>query len=280
MGGLGNQLFQIFATIVYGMKSQNKFQFLELESLGSGSTTIRPTYWNSIFSKLKSNLKSFLIKELPQPLHIMGENDFTFNELNINEMINKNVLLFGYFQSYKYFEEYYDVIYRMLGLEKMKNQVLENIGIQKNNLKNCISMHFRIGDYKKIQHVHPLATQNYYQKALKFIQEKNPDTPYTIYYFCEDQDIEDVLPIIRELSLFYSLYRFEKGTNQLSDWEQLLFMSCCNHNIIANSTFSWWAAYFNSWEDKIVCYPSVWFGPSANHNTKDLCPDSWNKISV
>jgi hypothetical protein len=80
--------------------------------------------------------------------------------------------------------------------------------------------------------------------------------------------------------LFYSLYRFEKGTKQLSDWEQLLFMSCCNHNIIANSTFSWWAAYFNSWEDKIVCYPSVWFGPSANHNTMDLCPESWNKISV
>ena len=280
MGGLGNQLFQIFATIVYGMKSKNKFQFLELESLGSGCTTIRPTYWNSIFSNLKSNLKTFLIKELPQPIHIMGEKDFTFNELNVNEMINKDILLYGYFQSYKYFEEYYDVIYRILGLEKMKNLVLENIGIQKNNLKNCISMHFRIGDYKKIQHVHPLATQNYYQEALKFIQEKNPDTPYTIYYFCEDQDIEDVIPIIRELSLFYSLYRFEKGTKQLSDWEQLLFMSCCNHNIIANSTFSWWAAYFNSWEDKIVCYPSVWFGPSADHNTMDLCPESWNKISV
>ena len=280
MGGLGNQLFQIFATIVYGMKSKNKFQFLELESLGSGCTTIRPTYWNSIFSNLKSNLKPFLIKELPQPIHIMSEKDFTFNELNVNEMINKDILLHGYFQSYKYFEEYYDVIYRILGLEKMKNLVLENIGIQKNNLKNCISMHFRIGDYKKIQHVHPLATQNYYQEALKFIQEKNPDTPYTIYYFCEDQDIEDVIPIIRELSLFYSLYRFEKGTKQLSDWEQLLFMSCCNHNIIANSTFSWWAAYFNSWEDKIVCYPSVWFGPSANHNTMDLCPESWNKISV
>jgi hypothetical protein len=280
MGGLGNQLFQIFATIVYGMKSKNKFQFLELESLGSGCTTIRPTYWNSIFSNLKSNLKPFLIKELPQPIHIMSEKDFTFNELNVNEMINKDILLHGYFQSYKYFEEYYDVIYRILCLEKMKNLVLENIGIQKNNLKNCISMHFRIGDYKKIQHVHPLATQNYYQEALKFIQEKNPDTPYTIYYFCEDQDIEDVIPIIRELSLFYSLYRFEKGTKQLSDWEQLLFMSCCNHNIIANSTFSWWAAYFNSWEDKIVCYPSVWFGPSANHNTMDLCPESWNKISV
>lgn len=276
MGGLGNQLFQIFATIAYGMKSKNKFQFLDLESLGGGSTTIRPTYWNSFFS----NLKPFLIKELPQPIHIMREKEFTFNELNVNEMINEDVLIYGYFQSYKYFKEYYDLIYRMLGIEKMKNLLLENISIQKDNFKDCISMHFRIGDYKNIQNVHPLVTQNYYNDALKLIQEKNPDKYYTIYYFCEDQDIEDVIPIVRELSLFYSLYRFEKGTKHFSDWEQLLFMSCCNHNIIANSSFSWWAAYFNSWEDKIVCYPSVWFGESANHNTMDLCPEIWNKISV
>jgi hypothetical protein len=276
MGGLGNQLFQIFTTIVYSMKSKNKFQFLDLESLGSGSSTIRPTYWNTFFS----NLRPFLIKELPQPIHIIKEKDFTFNELNVNEMSNRDVLIYGYFQSYKYFEQYYDLIYRMLGIEKKKNLLLENIGIQKENLKNCISMHFRIGDYKKIQNYHPLATQNYYQGALNLIQEKNPYIPYTIYYFCEDQDIDDVIPIIRELSLFYSLYRFEKGTKELSDWEQLLFMSCCNHNIIANSSFSWWAAYFNSWEDKIVCYPSVWFGQSAGHNTSDLCPQSWNKISV
>jgi hypothetical protein len=71
-----------------------------------------------------------------------------------------------------------------------------------------------------------------------------------------------------------------RGDNTLADWEQLLLMSCCHHNIIANSTFSWWAAYFNSWKDKIVCYPSVWFGNIANHDTKDLCPEEWIKIQV
>lgn len=278
MGGLGNQLFQIFATIVYAIKSKNKFQFLNVETLGIPPTTIRPTYWNSFLS----NLKTFLIEELPQPIHVIREKDFTFNELPVNEMINTNVIIHGYFQSYKYFEEYYDLIYRMLGIEKKKTNLLSKLGFTNNILNNTISMHFRIGDYKKIQHVHPLATQNYYEKALTHIQNKNPDQSFTIYYFCEDDDIEDVTPVIRELSLIFSLYKFERGFKELEDWEQLLFMSCCHHNIIANSSFSWWAAYFNTWDDKIVCYPSIWFGPDINHDIKDLFPtlERWNLITL
>ena len=67
--------------------------------------------------------------------------------------------------------------------------------------------------------------------------------------------------------------------NYIQDWEQLLLMSLCNHNIIANSTFSWWGAYFNTNPGKIVCYPSVWFGSKCiNNSTRDLFPENWIKI--
>jgi hypothetical protein len=59
---------------------------------------------------------------MDQPIHVIREKEFPYNELPIYEMINKNILIYGYFQSYKYFEEYYEIIYRMLGIEKKKNE--------------------------------------------------------------------------------------------------------------------------------------------------------------
>jgi len=276
MGGLGNQLFQIFATISYAIKSKNKFVFLNVDKLGIPPTTIRPTYWNNFLS----NLKTFLIEDLPQPIHVIREKDFTYNELPVSEMINTNVIIHGYFQSYKYFQEHYDLICRMLGIEKKKTELLSKLGLNKDLFENICSMHFRIGDYKKIQHVHPLANYDYYEKALTYIQKEKSNETFTIYYFCEDDDIEDVLQIINTLSDKFPLYKFERGNNKLEDWEQMLLMSCCHHNIIANSSFSWWAAYFNTWEDKIVCYPSVWFGPDIGHDTKDLCPSTFEKVDL
>ena len=276
MGGLGNQSFQIFATISYAIKSKNRFHFLNLETLGGGSTTIRYTFWNTFLS----NLKPFLIKELPQNIQVIRENGFPYNELPVHQMYNRNTIIYGYFQSYKYFQDHYEVICRMLGLGKKKDELLFKLGITNETLSLAISMHFRIGDYKKIQEYHPLATYEYYESSLNCIREKKPGQQFTIYYFCEDTDIDDVLQTIQKLQAKFREYKFERGNNTLADWEQMLLMSCCHHNIIANSSFSWWAAYFNFWPDKIVCYPSVWFGQAANNDTRDLPVNSWIKINV
>lgn len=275
MGGLGNQIFQIFTTISYAIKSRNKFKFLNVSTLGSGSTTIRNTFWNSFFSKLQP----FLIDNISQPIHVIREKDFTYNELPIYEMVGRDCLIYGYFQSYKYFHENYEIICRIIGLGKMKDELLKKLNLNDEYLKNCVSMHFRLGDYKKIQEFHPLATYEYYRNSLNFIKNKTSET-YNILYFCEDIDIDDVMITINRLEKEFPQYIFIRGENILEDWEQMLFMSCCHHNIIANSSFSWWAAYFNFWPDKIICYPSIWFGEKANNNTKDLCPKEWNRINI
>jgi len=279
MGGLGNQIFQIFATISYAIKSKNQFKFLNLACLGGGSTIIRYTFWDKFFTALKP----FLISDLPQPIHVIRETDFHYNELSIHEMINRNVVIFGYFQSYKYFQENYSLIYRMLHIDKMKNELLDRLNLSCSeymDLENTVSMHFRIGDYKKVQDFHPLATYTYYENALLYINSNFPDKEFNILYFCEDSDIDDVLLIINKLVDKFPMYNFKRGENSIEDWQQMLLMSCCHHNIIANSSFSWWSAYLNSRADKVICYPSVWFGQSANNDTKDLCPDDWVKISV
>lgn len=274
MGGLGNQLFQIFTTISYSIKSKNNFKFLNSKTLGGNGCTLRYTYWNTLLNKLTP----FLIDTIPKSIHVIREKEFAFNELPVYEMLGRDAMIFGYFQSYLYFSEYYALIYKLLGIKILKDMLLEKQKLNAEMFQNTISMHFRIGDYKPIQHVHPVMTKDYYYNCLKFMQDKYPTVKFKILFFCENSDINDVLLTIHQLQKDFPEFIFERGENNLTDYEQLLLMSCCNHHIIANSTFSWWGAYFNDSSDKTVCYPSIWFGPNVNHNTDNLFPPSWNKI--
>jgi hypothetical protein len=278
MGGLGNQIFQIFATISCAINHRMQFKFLNLESLGGGFTTIRYTFWDKFFYKLKP----FLIDNINiYPTNVIREKDFTFNKLIIDEnQYKEDIMLSGYFQSYKYFQENYQLICRLIGLQQMKDDLLLKVNLNDDLLQNTISMHFRIGDYKKLQHVHPVMTKDYYFRALNYIKSLDSTTNYTVLYFCEDDDIDDVIQTINYLKDKFIDYDFIRGKKELEDWEQMLLMSCCHHNIIANSSFSWWGAYLNSHKNKIVCYPSIWFGPSAPHNTNDLCPLEWFEVNI
>ena len=114
MGGLGNQLFQIFATISYAIKAHVPFAFLNVESLGGGEgTTKRHTYWKSLFYKLKPFLKD----SFPQ-LKYVRENGFQYNSFNTQFFMGNDACLHGYFQSYMYFQEYYKQIYSLLDIFK------------------------------------------------------------------------------------------------------------------------------------------------------------------
>ena len=276
MGGLGNQLFQIFTTISCAINTRQKFAFIDIDKLGSGETMVRLTYWNNFLSKLKI----FTTKSFPQML-IIKESNFKYNPLNLLAHQGKDICLYGYFQSYKYFANNFEFICRIICMEEIKKNVITKTNISKDYLNNAISLHFRIGDYKKIQHYHPIMTLEYYSNALSLITNKiNENEINNVLYFCEEVDLLDVSEIINKLKNKYLNFTFIKASNSLSDWEQMTLMSCCKHNIIANSSFSWWGAHFNTNPDKIVCYPALWFGEVAGHDTRDLCPDEWHKIHV
>lgn len=284
MGGLGNQLFEIFTTIAYAITFRHRFVFLDTYVLTDGGpqTTVRYTYWKTFLNRLAGSLSPSINYH-----SIISESGFPFNDAEMRKQLSETqrndrvYMLRGYFQSYKYFQHHYATIRKIIGLEDMKQAVIDKLSYDKDLLARCVSLHFRIGDYKHIQQVHPVMTRMYYQRCLEHIQQHTPpNQPFTVLYFCEDADIEDVSNVISALTPLFPLYTFQRGENTLADWEQMLLMSNCRHNIIANSSFSWWAAYFNDHQDKIVCYPSMWFGPYAPNNTKDLCPPTWTRIQA
>ena len=279
MGGLGNQLFQIFAVISYAIKRNQDFQFINREKLGEHTNTIRYTYWHSFLSKLKN----CLFNEYPEFNFVFREEGYRYKVIPSHlTHPNTDTMIFGYFQSYKYFQQNYKLICLILDIFEKRELVLQEC-VNKNlikieNLEKTISLHFRIGDYAKAPLCHPLMSYDYYKNSLSYILN-NIDYFPRVLYFCEDQDFEIVNNIILKLKHDYPQIIFDRASNQLEDWKQLLLMSSCKHNIIANSTFSWWGAYFNSYEEKIVCYPSTWFGPAmTNHDTSDLFPPEWIQI--
>jgi len=288
VGGLGNQLFQIFATISYAIRHRHKFIFVYTDTVAVN----RKTYWNNFLSSLKifttANLIHRVSKNDIDNMETIWEIDFKYNE--IPGMSNDKIFKFqGYFQSYKYFEKEQDQIYSLIRLDKHKESIRNEVGDLLNG-STIISMHFRLGDYKKLQGIHPVMPPIYFRDALSKIIEMGNISNARVIYFNEKEDNEIVNGFINYLDSHFKnngncRLEFVKVDDNIPDWKQMLLMSCCHHNIIANSTFSWWGAYLNSNTEKIVCYPSLWFGElmtvySGYKDTVDLFPPNWIKIQM
>jgi hypothetical protein len=165
----------------------------------------------------------------------------------------------------------------MINLDNQKVLVKEKYNHYFNN-KKIICIHFRIGDLKNNKGHGPVIDDKYSINALNYMKENLPDfSNYEILYFGEQEDNTIIVSFIEKINIAFK-NKYTIIDYAIPDYEQLLLMSLCSHNIIANSTFSWWGAYFNTNSIKIVCYPSLWFGKNCANDTKDLFPESWIKI--
>jgi len=274
MGGLGNQLFQIFNLISYCLKYKIPFYFQNKTQ----ERIDRPFYWDNFFKSLKPFVRDNNEKI---PNGIYKEQYFHYNELLSFNQINKQFTFVGYFQSYKYFNENYEQIIKFIRLREQQESIKKKYSDY--DFENIISLHFRIGDYKNLQQHHPLTKVEYYVKAIKYIIKVTERNNWKILYFYEEQDYEQVNENIKGIKLETELenINFIPINTKIVDYEQILLMSLCQHNIIANSSFSWWGAYFNKNSSKIICHPDPnnWFGPSqGNKKMDDLLPNTWINV--
>ena len=285
MGGLGNQLFQIFTLISYSITNKSPFYFSK-NSIQQGER--KKTYWDTIFLK---NLEPFVKSSPNIQDRILPEQGFHFQTLPFYD--EGHIRLFGYFQSFKYFQHQQNNILRLLNFSECRENVRSKHLM---TFENKIALHFRIGDYIKLPNNYPIMSLNYYIEALtQFLKDTNSQKtyPHQVLFFCEKTDqtyIEThfIIPL-KESEYLKDKFTFQCIDHELSDWEQMLTMSLCKYFIIANSTFSWWGAYLSECtkssdvkpSENYVYYPSTWFGPAMSYNNVlDLFPPHWKKINI
>ena len=181
----------------------------------------------------------------------INESSFSFDEHLFNNCPD-NIDISGYFQTEKYFSH-------------IKNEIIKDFTFRINFDKpfnKYIALHVRRGDYVNQPNYHPVCSIEYYMNALSIIQD---DIPIVIFSddinWCKENIKADL---------------YMENTTNIQD---LYLMTQATHNIIANSSFSWWGAWLNQNPDKIVVAPETWFGPAYSHYImKDLIPNDWIKI--
>ena len=266
--GLGNQLFQYAVARSYSLKYNVPLILSEPSNNRLDSFNIQCNY-------VKTKNLEIVDKSTCR------ESEFCYNDQYFNYRNRKYFI--GLFQTEKYFYNYRNVLLNELTLKDEKvieycKKYVKEIK-DKNSDKPLIALHNRRGDnvpskknyddredgsFRIDKHrYHPLLSKNYIKNAMSYFTNS-----IFLVFSNNDEDITWCEDNIKGKNVYYS-----KGHNDLIDFT---LMRMCDHNIIANSTFSWWAAWLNENPEKIVIVPKLWFGEAYSHfNLTDLIPNSW-----
>ncbi len=204
------------------------------------------------YSFFKNCILADITQDLIRDSILIRESSFRYNPIDIPDT-ERNYILDGYFQSYKYSIDCLSQVKEQL-FDKQACDILR----QATALENTIALHVRRGDYLSLSEHHPVQAEEYYRIALDVIYEKG----MRILAFSDD------VAFLRSWSL---LKQYPSEIIDLPTEKSFMLMTMCDHFIIANSSFSLLAYYFRDHADAKLCIPKQWFGPSGPmYNSKDL----------
>ena len=284
-GGLGNQMFQYAAAKSLAIRLNTTLSVDLYTFLKNTQATVRPyelgifniedvVETSSLKAKAVTKARPFIQKHRSffQRLGVFTDTYAILYQPTF-EALTGDVIMSGYFQNESYFNNIPELLrkdfsfkYPLTGKNKdIAGQVSEN---------QSIAVHIRRGDYlnKNSQSNFAILEKDYYEKAINYISAhvKNPK----FYVFSEDFDwIKDNLNF-KEFPVTF--IDWNKGKDSYIDMQ---LMSLCKHNIIANSSFSWWSAWLNNNEEKRVIAPERWFVDEQKNKLLDcFYPQGWIKI--
>ncbi len=271
-GGLGNQMFQYAAGLSASLRLKTELYIDNVQSINDRTHS----YNLSVFDIKADILPASDISVNGREVSVKGKKLFYYKQEKFNydksfEHIADNTYIDGFFQSEKFFigiEKRLAQDFTLLKPAEGKNASMLDM------IKSCesVSLHIRRGDYFdnwKNRLFHGVNLFGYYKKALKIMNEKLKNPVYFI--FSDDPSwVKKNFTGIKE-PVTVDINDSSNGH------EDLRLMSACRHNIIANSTFSWWGAWLNGNPDKTVIAPKKWFN-NPFVDTSDVIPKSWLRL--
>lgn len=315
-GGLGNQMFQyalylklknmgknvkIDLTYFNDMSGYTNFNGYELERLFAISPNIAEIQecyllgkpkkgW---FKRIKQNIGNRLrdypvlfdiawsivtyvneikhrLQKLPDQIQEANANNNIYDISFLPEIYeyNNKYLNHGW-QSEKYFldieTEVRTAFAFKIGLDKRNTSIANSM-----KKENSIAIHVRRGDYllKENLRCQNVCNEEYYFRAIKYIKKMVENPVYYVF----SNDIE----WCRENLQLENANYIDWNTG-LDSYKDMQLMSMCKHNVIANSTFSWWGAWLNKNPNKIVVMPNKWFDIKYSENA-DIYPETWIRM--
>lgn len=284
-GGLGNQLFQYAAgrrlAQVHGAEL-----FLDISGLAE-SVRIERNFELHPFNIVARIADSEVLSRIPasrqrgmwarfadmvlgkmpsSSLRVVKEKHFHFDPDILK--LHGDIYLAGHWQSERYFTDVADLIRREFTVAVPPDgKNLEML----NMIAACeaVSLHVRRGDYvtdPEVLAMHGTCSVGYYEKAVSYIAKR---VEHPVFFIFSDEPEW----VRKSIKLDHPMHIVEHNGAERG-YEDMRLMSLCRHHIIANSSFSWWGAWLNARQDKIVIAPKRWFN-DYHADTSDLCPDSW-----